>query len=327
MFRLIGLNKKFFDLICPYCFVYYIDFHVLGIYNQSRSMPVLANIFRGKDMKLSVWSSYYVELKIEDAVKRFIENGIYCSELSDEHGLELLNRSENILETARSFSAFLAENNLEMSQGHLYLRVKICTDDNAIKTLCKWIDLYEAIGIKNMVLHCDNMLGTDLSREEKVERNIEKLKQLAEYIKDKDITVCLENLRPHSPDDPELVDRNADDLLYIIDRIGSDRFGICLDTGHLNLTDKNQREFILKAGSKLKALHIANNEGVTDQHMMPYSRGTVDFKEVVKALREVGYKGIFNLEIPGERRAPLEVLDYKLGYIQKVYDYLMRVSD
>jgi len=277
-------------------------------------------------MKLSVWSSYYPELKIEDTVLRFIKNGIYCSELSDEHGSELLNRSSDITYTAKKFSEFLNEHNFEMSQGHLFLKAKICSDDKAVETLYKWIDLYEAIGIKNMVLHCDNMIDTTFNKQEKVEKNIEKLRILAEYVKDKDITICLENLRPHSPDQPELVDRNADDLLYIIDRIGSSRFGICLDTGHLNLTDKNQREFIIKSGSKLKALHIANNEGVTDQHMMPFSRGTVDFVEVVKALREIEYKGLFNLEIPGERRAPLEVRDLKLDYIKKVFEYLMKAA-
>ena len=278
-------------------------------------------------MKLSIWSSYYVELKIEDAVKRFIENGIYCSELSDEHGLELLNRSDDISGTAKKLAAFLSETNFEMSQGHLFLKVKLCTDDNAVDTLCKWIDLYEGIGIKNMVLHCDNMVESTLTKEEKIAKNVEKLKILAEHVKNKDVTICLENLRPHSDRDPELIDRNADDLLYIIEQIGSDRFGICLDTGHLNLTDKNQREFILKAGNKLKALHIANNEGVTDQHMMPFSRGTVDFVEVVKALREVKYQGLFNLEVPGERRAPIEVKDLKLDYIRKVYDYLIKVTE
>lgn len=278
-------------------------------------------------MKLSIWSSYYAELSAEDAVKRLIENGIYCSELSDEHGLELLNRSPDVLGTAKKFAAFLAENNFEMPQGHLFLRVKLCTDEAAVETLCRWIDLYEAIGIKNMVLHCDNMVDSGLGKEERTEKNIEKLKVLAQYVKDKDVTICLENLRPHSPDDPELIDRNADDLNGIIDAVGSDRFGICLDTGHLHLTDKDQREFILKAGKRLKALHIANNEGVTDQHMMPYSRGTVDFVQVVKTLKEIGYDGLFNLEIPGERRAPVEVRDYKIGYIKKVFDYLNRVTE
>jgi sugar phosphate isomerase/epimerase len=278
-------------------------------------------------MKLSIWSSYYIDLKIEDAIDRFIQNGIYCSELSDEHGLELLNRSNDIAETAKAFSAFLKERNFEISQGHLFLNVKICSDAFALTTLYRWIDFYEMIGIKNMVLHCDNMLGTTLNRQERVERNIEKLKELAAHIKDKDITVCLENLPPHFSEDDELVDRTADDLLYIIERVGSDRFGICLDTGHLNLTDKNQREFILKAGSRLKALHIADNVGrpLFDQHMMPFASGKIDFCKVVAALREVNYEGLFNLEIPGERLIPLALRDAKIAYIKTCYDYLMQL--
>ena len=276
-------------------------------------------------MKLSIWSSYYTEMKIEQAVLRFIENGIYCTEISDEHGLELLSRSEDVLKTAKEFASFLKEHNFEIPQGHLWLRIKICSDDTAVEKLCRWIDLYEAIGVKNMVLHCDNLVGTDFTKHEKIEKNVEKLRVLAEYIKDKDVTICLENLRPHGPEDSELIDRNADDLLHIISRVGSDKLGICLDTGHLNLTDKNQREFILKAGDKLKALHIANNEGVTDQHMMPFTRGTVDFVEVVKALREINYTGLFTLEIPGERKIPMELRDAKIDYIKTCYNYLMRM--
>lgn len=275
-------------------------------------------------MKLSIWSSYYMELKIEDAIKRFVDNGIYCTELSDEHGFELLSRNDDVLETAKNFANFLKEYNFEISQGHLWLKIKICADDAALEKLFRWIDMYEEIGIKNMVLHCDNLSETNLSREEKIEKNIEKLQILAEYIKNKEITVCLENLRPHSPEETELVDRSADDLLYIIERIGSSKFGICLDTGHLNLTDKNQREFILKAGDKLKALHIADNDGNTDQHLMPFNRGTVDFPEIIKALKEIKYNGIFNLEIPGEKSIPLELRDAKIEYIKAFYQYLMK---
>lgn len=276
-------------------------------------------------MKLSIWSSYYMELKVEDAIKRLVDNGIYCSELSDEHGFELLLRNDDVLETARSFANFLKEHNFEISQGHLWLKIKVCADDTALAKLYRWIDMYEEIGIKNMVLHCDDLSETAFSREEKIEKNIEKLRAVAEYIKDKEITICLENLRPRTPKETELVDRSVDDLLYIIERIGSNRFGICLDTGHLNLTDKNQREFILKAGDKLKALHIADNNGNIDQHLMPFNRGTVDFPEVVKALKEINYSGIFNLEISGERGIPLELRDAKLQYIKACYQYLMKI--
>ncbi|MBQ8409932.1 MAG: sugar phosphate isomerase/epimerase [Clostridia bacterium] len=269
-------------------------------------------------MKLAIWSNYYYELSPEDAVREFIKNGIYASELADEHGAMLLERGDDVRATGRAFAEFLKENDFDMTQGHLWLYAKICTEQGAIEKLYKWIDLYEAIGIRNMVLHCD-VLAFDESRyEECAAKNIEKLKIVAEYIKDKDITICLENLGP------QYVITNVDRINYIIDQVGSDKLGICLDTGHLHLNGKSQREYILKAGKRLRAIHIADNEGKWDQHLMPFSGGHINFSEVVSALREIGYDGLFNLEIPGESRIPLELRNAKLAYIQSCYNYLMR---
>ena len=101
-------------------------------------------------------------------------------------------------------------------------------------------------------------------------------------------------------------------------------FGVCLDTGHLNLhEDRDPYRFIISAGNRLHALHIADNEGASDQHLMPFGRGSVDFSAVVKGLREIGYEGLFNYEIPGERNAPLAIRGYKLQYIKQCYDHLM----
>lgn len=274
-------------------------------------------------MKLGIWTSYYIDLSPEKAVERLCSNGIYCAELSDEHGLELLSRNDDVYKTGSEFAEFLQSHKFEMPQGHLCLSAKICTDDTAIETLCRWIDLYEAIGIQNMVLHCDSLAHTSLTKEERKQKNVEKLRILADRIAHKDITVCLENLRPAFQGHTDLIDESADDLLDILERIGSPRFGICLDTGHLHLTRKDQRAFILTAGSKLKALHIADNDGSFDQHFMPFGQGNIDFAEMVHALREVGYDGIFNLEISGERHLPLELRDAKIAYIKAGFDYLL----
>ena len=185
-----------------------------------------------------------------------------------------------------------------------------------MEKLFRWVDLYEAIGIRNMVLHCDPLSRTDLSFDERIARNADRLRELAAYIEGREICICLENLRGFTT--------SADHLLAVIDQIGSEQFGICLDTGHLNLTEKDQRAFILKAGKRLRALHIADNEGERDQHMMPFGRGNVDFEEVVRALREVNYEGLFNLEIPGESHVPMEVRAAKIRYVRECYDYLMR---
>ena len=275
---------------------------------------------------LSIWTGYYWlhpdnSKEPEDAVREFLKDGIYCSECAGEHATCLLSRGgDNYIEEGKRFKRFLDENGYTMTQGHIDWPFEYVGDDKAdnIERIIRNIKLYEAMGIKCAVLHCDRVLGLDASVEEKIELNILGLKKLSEGIKGVDITICLENLTSFVTD--------ADTLLYIIEKVGDPKFAICLDTGHLNYTKaSSQREFILKAGKKLRALHIADNDGSDDQHLMPFGKGKVNFEEVVKALDEIGYEGLFNYEIPGEngKYTPLEMRHEKMKFIKKGYEYLM----
>ncbi|MBQ8697094.1 MAG: sugar phosphate isomerase/epimerase [Clostridia bacterium] len=268
--------------------------------------------------ELAVWSTYYHELSPEDAVREFKKHGFYAAELSTEHSKVLLSRGEPI-EVGREFGAFLKEEGFTMTQGHLWLGCEFCTYKDHYDGLLNWFVLYDAIGVENAVLHVDGIRSNEMmTAEERLDVNARKLNEMAEFIKERGLKVrlCLENLIGFF--------NNIDQMNELIDRLDPDVFGICLDTGHLNLRDADQQNFILKAGNRLHALHIADNEGQRDQHMMPFGKGNVDFAKVVEALREIDYEGLFNLEIPGEHRIPLEIRGYKLDYIKKCYEYLMR---
>lgn len=268
-------------------------------------------------LEMSVWSSYYEDLSPEDAMARLKANGIDYSELGNNHGQALLDRGADAAATGRAFGEYLRKIGMTVVQGHLWLKCRIVSNPQAVEILKRWIDLYEAIGIKNMVLHCDVYDMPEATIEFMHDANGEKLRQIAQYVEGKDFYICLENLFRRGMD-------SIDQLLSVIDRVGSDRFAVTLDTGHLNIAGTaTQREFILRAGDKLRAIHIADNQGETDQHLMPFGRGTVDFAEVVRTLREIGFAAPFNYEIPGENRCPLEVRDAKLRYLRVGYEYLM----
>ncbi len=272
-------------------------------------------------MKLSVWSSYYVDLSPEDAILELAKNGIHYTELSDEHALQLIKRGDNPEKIGREFGEFARKNGVEVLQGHLWLWVKLCSDvDNTVKTLCDWLDLFYAIGIKNAVLHCDRIRDKpDMPPEERIEENVKVLKRLTSHIEGRDINISLESINA-----PLLAD-TAELLIDIIHRAGDKNLSICHDTGHLNLCNvKDQEHFILTAGKYLKALHVADNDRTGDQHILPYGGGNVNFETVVRCLKEIGYDGLFNYEVPGERNCPLEIRAYKLEYIKKCFDYMMR---
>ena len=272
-------------------------------------------------MKLSVWSSYYYELSPEDALRNFKAHGFDFCEISFEHAYVLMERG-NIREEGEKFKKFAAELGVDISQGHLSYEAKLCKSEG-MEFLKKQIDLFQAMGVKNAVLHCDSLAwreNGEVSKEEQIEENTRALGEILDYVKGSDMVICLENLI--SADFVNCVDG----LMYFIEKFNSDNLGICLDTGHLNLRDRDQVAFIRKAGKRIRALHLADNEGKRDQHLMPYGCGNVDFVSVIKEMKSLGYDGLYNLEIPGERIAPLEILGYKLDYIKKMLEYLDSIT-
>ena len=51
-----------------------------------------------------------------------------------------------------------------------------------------------------------------------------------------------------------------------------------------------------KLGDRAKVLHIQDNRGALDDHLIP-TRGIIDWKAFATTLGEVGYSGTFNFEV------------------------------
>lgn len=274
-------------------------------------------------MKLSVWTCYFWNLSPEDALLEFKKQGFDYCELSCEHAEELMKRGD-AKRVGEEFSKFAREVGITPLQGHLsFNKIKICNPEHR-EYIKKQLDLFTAIGIKNAVLHCDPLAdenGVKAPLEIAREGNIKALSDLLEHVKGRDIVICLENLIT-SP-----AVNNVEGLMYFIEYFNSENLGICLDTGHLNINDKDQAAFIRRAKNHIKALHLADNEGERDQHLMPYGKGNVDFETVIKEMKKINYQGLYNLEIPGEIGAPFEVRIYKLEYIKKIMGYLDKITE
>jgi len=268
-------------------------------------------------MQPGIWTSYLYPSTPEEMVEQFAAKGWFHLELSTEHGDALLQRGDPE-KTGRNFARFAGDRGVSLPQGHLWLTCDIAAADQdpVVDALKRWLDLFAAVGVRAAVLHPggNELRRREASREEIRERQVRALRHLSEHLGDTNLTICLENVSGI----PE-----AEDLLALIDAVGRSNLGICLDTGHLNLASGDQAGFIGTAGSSLKALHLADNEGQSDQHLMPYGRGTVDWDAVMWALRDLPYEGLLNLEIPGENRGPLPVLLAKLDYLERIVQFML----
>lgn len=161
----------------------------------------------------------------------------------------------------------------------------------------------DRVGIPNLVIHGVSMYFWDKQScyKDIDELNMKLYSSLVETLKGTSVTVCLENV---------FVDRmpkkyvaghcsNADKTVKIIDELNSlcekEHFGLCLDTGHLNLAGVDTREYIETVGNRIKCLHVHDNRGTNDDHKMPYS-GNIDWREFLTAMKNIGYRGDVNFE-------------------------------
>lgn len=255
-------------------------------------------------------------MTLAEKAAAFAECGFAASELSDEDGARLLAEHASAADAGKAVRRITEETGFRFPQGHLWLAARITGDDylQKFEQLRPWLDMYLEAGIPRAVLHANSIRG--LSYAVAHERRMVVLSRIAEYLRGTGLTICVENI--FGTDHAE-----SAALLGLMRELSSPNFGICLDTGHLNLHGETQADFIRSCGSHLKALHIADNQGASDQHMMPFGRGTIDFFSVVRELRAVGYDGVFNYEIPGENSCPVEVKKMKLRYLRQATDYLL----
>jgi len=258
-------------------------------------------------LKLSMWTSFFIELSPEDCLEELAQAGWSHTELSDEHSLALLERGDPAT-VGKAFRRVADDLGVAVTQGHLWLVVDMAPADEAkrrqvVDRLKQWLDLYLAIGIRAAVLHPGGGEHTD--PEARLATQLRTLGELSAHLSGSDLSICLENCS------------SGDALKPILAQADPTHVGVCLDTGHLNLTDEDQAAFIHSCGPRLRALHLAENDTSGDQHNMPYARrGCVPWPAIAQALADVGYAGLLNFEVPGENGCPIPVRRLKLAYLK-----------
>ncbi len=82
-----------------------------------------------------------------------------------------------------------------------------------------------------------------------------------------------------------------------LDAVNDEFLVACLDIGHAEMRGSGDGavNMIKALGPRLKALHIHDNDQWKDLHEIPFST-KIDFEAIVKALKEIDYKGYLTLE-------------------------------
>lgn len=97
----------------------------------------------------------------------------------------------------------------------------------------------------------------------------------------------------------------AEYTVALIDELGMEVAGMCVDTGHAHLgRELGPARALRMAGHRLITTHLHDNHGQRDEHLPP-GDGAMDWPEIAAVLREIGYRGCILLELtdhPSEDR-------------------------
>ena len=142
------------------------------------------------------------------------------------------------------------------------------------------------------IIHPDNYSNA--------QENAEMYLELLPFAKEHNVKIATENMWSwdHENDHARAAAcSHHDDFRRHIDIVNDPFLVACLDIGHAEMKglDTTSRDMILTLGDSLQALHIHDNDKWHDSHEIPFSMD-IDFTEVVKALKEINYKGYFTLE-------------------------------
>jgi len=294
-------------------------------------------------MQPSLWSNFFHLLKPAQTVREIKAAGFDFSELACETVVDPTNRFSAKL--AQELRAACDEVGLRTPQVHY----PICTLNPAVRykgwdpdmltefahpkedrrefdIRCaeELLELCPVCGIEVMVVHPGGLKGwsSDEERRKIRDLNIEAFQRMARTAEKHNVIIAAENMG--SIEGRASFGADFEELSQMVDAVGSAHVGICVDTSHANYMRVDIPAAIRFAGTRIVATHISDNLGQHDDHLMPYA-GSITWPPIVEALKSIGYQRLFNLEIPGENRCPLEILRLKASYARKLLTEMLGV--
>lgn len=210
---------------------------------------------------------------------------------------------EELCEYFTPLKTALEKYGVTVSQMHapfpLFVKDREDINSYLIQTVGKVCGVCAYLGCQALVVHP----VSSSNKETEICTNLDMYRAMTPYAKKYGVMLCLENLFTsfngrHIEGPCSCVDEAVMYIDKLNEEAGAEVFGFCLDVGHANILGRKLHVFIQKLGSRLKILHIHDNNGTEDLHMMPYTYTRnwgkdliCDWEGFITGLKDIGYKG------------------------------------
>jgi sugar phosphate isomerase/epimerase len=193
------------------------------------------------------------------------------------------------LEFARKLKKIGLDNGIVCNQSHAPFPVHVPEVRSCLK---RAIECTAEAGGEICIIHPENS--------KTAEQNAEMYAELLPFAKSYGVKIATENMWNWDKTKDEssfAACATGEDFKKHIDVVGSEFLVACLDLGHAEMRGSGDGavNMIKTLGHRLQALHIHDNDRWHDSHQIPFSM-SIDFDAIVRALKEINYKGYFTLE-------------------------------
>lgn len=162
--------------------------------------------------------------------------------------------------------------------------------DDYLHLLISCVDDCNRHGIPTVVIHITRLLSTPTISL----IGLERMRKLVEFAEKKQVNLALENMNsiPH--------------LDYVYANIQSERLGFCYDSGHEHYNHPNA-DCLSRYGDKLFTVHLDDNLGDDDTHLLPYD-GTIEWNVTIDKLKKCREIRFLTLEVDFNRKHEKSIL-------------------
>jgi sugar phosphate isomerase/epimerase len=189
-----------------------------------------------------------------------------------------------------------------------YRRVRIDHTRRAL-TLCK------ELGAPHITTEPGGPLVPGQSREKAVDLFVEILKPLAEHAYREGVMLLIEP-------EPGLLLETTDQYLEVAEKVDSPAIGLNFDVGHAYCVSEDIPASIRKAASHIRHFHLEDIAATRHHHHLIPGHGAIDFAEVFRAIKAIGYDNWLTVELypnvddpDGAAREAIEVLKPLLNQV------------
>ncbi len=171
---------------------------------------------------------------------------------------------------------------------------------SVVEMLCS-LEVAVELGAEKVVLHPSMVGGMGPFVMTKVKSYaFDFISEMVVAARQLNVTICLENMFPRNllgvlPEDFEQFFRAFPSLK------------LTLDTGHAHIADPKGhclQKLVEQFGKQIGHLHFSDNKGRRDDHLA-IGEGTINFPQLVRSLKAIGYDDTLTLEVFDKDRAKL----------------------